>query len=460
MAGPNCRFEVHGLDPPDHLFHPLTEFRCAAQAIRNAFEAERGGYDALVIGHFQEPGLLEIRGAVDFPVIGLGEATMLAGLSMGRKLGLVTIDPIFIDWHERQIRAYGLEQRVTGVRAIKVDLPGFMSAFTNEADYSKVRANFVDQVRPLVAAGAEVIIPAGGLPMLLFARERPFVIDGALVLNGIAVVAKAAEMALSLHRLTGSVVSRRGSYAKLRPKRSRSSCAIGGESLASSVIAIAWRPIDQTIPITAVLSHSRHWRTLHFCCHRQVAGMPRKERFHARVKAALARHSRGHSNAMTDAPAQGLGLLAKLVIAAAATLVIAGIVWHGIALDNFQRMWSDLIDRPSGPMAFRFILQPSMAAITATRDGLRDARTERSPYLWTIVRQSEERVALLREGLDATARIILLGLAMDVIYQVMVFKMFYPVEALIIAILLAFVPYLLIRGLVVRVWHARAAGRV
>jgi hypothetical protein len=97
---------------------------------------------------------------------------------------------------------------------------------------------------------------------------------------------------------------------------------------------------------------------------------------------------------MTDAPAQGLGLLAKLVIAAAATLVIAGIVWHGIALDNFQRMWSDLIDRPSGPMAFRFILQPSMAAITATRDGLRDARTERSPYLWTIVRQSEERVAL------------------------------------------------------------------
>jgi allantoin racemase len=89
VAGPNCSFEVHGLDPPDHLFHPLTEFRCAAQAIRNAFEAERGGYDALVIGHFQEPGLLEIRGAVDFPVIGLGEVTMLAALSMGRKLGLV-----------------------------------------------------------------------------------------------------------------------------------------------------------------------------------------------------------------------------------------------------------------------------------------------------------------------------------------------------------------------------------
>jgi allantoin racemase len=144
--------------------------------------------------------------------VGLGEASFLAAMSMGRQIGLVTIDPIFIDWHERQITAYGFGQRVTGVRAIHVDLPGFMRAFSDEVSYAQVRADFVNQVRPLVAEGAEVIIPAGGLPMLLlFAHECPFLIDGALVLNGIVTVAKAA---LSLHRLTGSVVSRRGSYAK------------------------------------------------------------------------------------------------------------------------------------------------------------------------------------------------------------------------------------------------------
>jgi Asp/Glu/hydantoin racemase len=213
-SSPGIKFEVHGLDPPDHLFHPLTEFRCAAQAIRNALEAERAGYDGFVIGHFQEPGLLEIRGALDIPVIGLGEANLLAALSMGRRVGLVTIDPVFIEWHERQVRAHGLEQRVAGVRAIRMDLPGFMRCFTDEASYAKARTDFVEQVRPLVADGAEVIIPAGGLPMLLFARECPFVIDGALVLNGIAVAAKAAEMALGLKRLTGAVVSRRGTYAK------------------------------------------------------------------------------------------------------------------------------------------------------------------------------------------------------------------------------------------------------
>jgi len=164
---------------------------------------------------------------------------------------------------------------------------------------------------------------------------------------------------------------------------------------------------------------------------------------------------------MTYTNAQELGLLAKTVVAVAALLIVAGVLWHGVALENFQRMWSNLTERPSGPMAFRFILQPSMAAAAAIRDGVHDARTERSPYLWTILRQPEKRIARLREGLDATARIVLLGLAMDVIYQVTVFNMFYPVEALIIALLLAFVPYLLIRGLVARVWHARAStGRV
>jgi len=213
-AAPNMKFEVRGLDPPDRHFHPLTEFRCATQVIRNAIEAERAGYDAFVIGHFQEPGLLEIRGTLDIPVIGLGEANLLAALSMGGKLGLVTIDPVFITWHERQVMAHGLDQRVVGVSAIRADLPGFMRAFTDESAYAKVRDEFVTQVRPLVAGGAEVILPAGGLPMLLFSREHPFLIDGALVLNGIAVVAKATEMAIALHRLTGAVVSRRGTYAK------------------------------------------------------------------------------------------------------------------------------------------------------------------------------------------------------------------------------------------------------
>ncbi|MHB1435750.1 MAG: hypothetical protein ACYCPN_06965 [Thermoplasmata archaeon] len=129
----------------------------------------------------------------------------------------VKIDPVFVPWHQRQVAEMGLEDRVVGVRPIHVDLPGFMRAFTDEAAYQKVRAEFVEQVRPLVADGAEVILPAGGLPMLLLSRETPFTIDRALVLDGVATVVLATQMALGLRRLTGAVASRRATYAPPPP---------------------------------------------------------------------------------------------------------------------------------------------------------------------------------------------------------------------------------------------------
>ena len=57
-AAPGVAFEVHGVSPPDRYLSPLTEFRCAGRVIRHAIQAQEQGYDAFVIGHFQEPGLI------------------------------------------------------------------------------------------------------------------------------------------------------------------------------------------------------------------------------------------------------------------------------------------------------------------------------------------------------------------------------------------------------------------
>jgi hypothetical protein len=157
---------------------------------------------------------------------------------------------------------------------------------------------------------------------------------------------------------------------------------------------------------------------------------------------------------MADDSPQELGALARVVIASSIVLIVAGVLRRGITLRTLQRLWHDLVEEPSGPMKFRFILQPSMAALVAIRDGHKDAQTGRSPYFWAVLRKSE-RMGRLREGLNATARIILLALAMDLTYQFLVFKTFYPNEALIIALLLAFAPYVLIRGLVTRIAQIR-----
>ena len=49
VTDPEFTCEVYGITPPDIHFHLLTEFRIAAQVIRNALEAERQGFAAFVI---------------------------------------------------------------------------------------------------------------------------------------------------------------------------------------------------------------------------------------------------------------------------------------------------------------------------------------------------------------------------------------------------------------------------
>jgi tryptophan-rich sensory protein len=165
---------------------------------------------------------------------------------------------------------------------------------------------------------------------------------------------------------------------------------------------------------------------------------------------------------MADGKQQQLGLLAKLVLALIVALVLAGIVWHGVTVATLQRIWYQQLARPTGPMKFRFVLQPLMAAFFAIREGIKDAHTGRSPYFWTVLGNPQKRVERLQEGLNATARIILLGLAMDVVYQKIVLERFYPAEAVIIALLLAFLPYVVIRGPVSRIarrWLGTEAHR-
>lgn len=143
--------------------------------------------------------------------------------------------------------------------------------------------------------------------------------------------------------------------------------------------------------------------------------------------------------------------------AAAAFVVVAlAVGLYALATEPgvWRRFFTDLVERPDGPMSFRFFLQPVMAAIAAWKDGRKDAATGRSPYFWTVLTNAQERGPRLREGIRATAQILALGLAMDLVYQLIVFKTFRPVESLVIALLLAFVPYLLLRGP-----FARLAGR-
>ena len=109
-------------------------------------------------------------------------------------------------------------------------------------------------------------------------------------------------------------------------------------------------------------------------------------------------------------------------------------------------------------MTFRFYLQPAMALLAAVPGGVRDARAGHKPLLRSSHWGSNEMTQRLKEGLRSIARVILLGISMDVIYQIKELDQFYPVEAVMMAILLAVIPYFVFRwivGHIARWWFAR-----
>jgi hypothetical protein len=123
-------------------------------------------------------------------------------------------------------------------------------------------------------------------------------------------------------------------------------------------------------------------------------------------------------------------------------------VWHRVITSLFARL--------DGPLHFRFIMQPSMAIIFALIDGIKDAKLGRPAYFWAMVKNPEQRKELLKIGWKRIGKIVILAVILDVIYQIKVYHWFYPGETLTVAILLAIIPYLLVRGPINRLVKWRA----
>jgi hypothetical protein len=119
--------------------------------------------------------------------------------------------------------------------------------------------------------------------------------------------------------------------------------------------------------------------------------------------------------------------------------------------ETLTRVVNDVLGRLDGPLHFRFFLQPAMAIFFAIRDGLKDARDGRPAYFWSLFTEPGARRDVLRSGWKSISKVFIIAAVLDVIYQIVVLRWFYPFETLLVAVLLALVPYLLVRGPVNRI---------
>jgi hypothetical protein len=147
-------------------------------------------------------------------------------------------------------------------------------------------------------------------------------------------------------------------------------------------------------------------------------------------------------------------------VATVVLLLVLGFAWYGVSWQVRERFWSDVFGRLSGPMTLRFYLQPTLAFVAALKDGIKDARLGHKAFFWSTFSDPTLQRGRLREGLMGTSQMVLVGLAIDTIYQFRVFARFYPVEAVLMVLMLAVIPYFVFRWVVehmARRWFSRTS---
>ena len=112
----------------------------------------------------------------------------------------------------------------------------------------------------------------------------------------------------------------------------------------------------------------------------------------------------------------------------------------------FKRHLEYLIGRIDGPMWIRIIIQPLVAAIIGLRSAAKDFREGRPSYYWSLIADKARRHALLMEGWKEIAKVFVVAVAIDMIYQLAVLRWVYPLQSVVVASVLALLPYVVVRG--------------
>jgi allantoin racemase len=215
-AAPGTELDVRGLSPHRAIAdqYRYLELLDAGEVVEKGIEAERDGFDAFLVGNIFEPGLHELREALNIPVLGLRESSVHVACLMGASFSLVNVNPKFRHRILEGIRLQGLESRLTSVEAMKVERPGvFDIAMQDESARAEIVKQFLDAARRGLERGAEVILPAGGSLMAALTEAGVGQVDGAPVVNGVAALVKVAELAVGMRRLTGAFTSKHLIYA-------------------------------------------------------------------------------------------------------------------------------------------------------------------------------------------------------------------------------------------------------
>jgi hypothetical protein len=148
--------------------------------------------------------------------------------------------------------------------------------------------------------------------------------------------------------------------------------------------------------------------------------------------------------------------LAFLVIVIALPFAIVDTIETSRVYLFSRQFLEELPRRFTGPGRLRFILQPTVAIALGIRGGLADAKAGNLPYLFGLISGAGRRRELLRSGVAAIRNLVALGIMMDIIFQLVLYRSVHPGAALVVGSILICLPYAVSRALTTRVTQAMA----
>lgn len=218
VARPDVQFNCESLKdvfPLPYNTYRYNVMKCVDGAVERIINAEREGYDAIVISCMYDPGLFEARGIVDIPVMGTLEASGLVCMMMGQMFSIICPDQVVTSVLRRIIDAYGFRSRCASIRHIDCVA---CNLYPDKTPTQEIMHRLIEVGKKCVEDGAEILIPGCSIIGTLYTKafeKDPIEAIGVPVLDPQIVAFKMAEMMVDLRIKVGyPAVSRIGMWKK------------------------------------------------------------------------------------------------------------------------------------------------------------------------------------------------------------------------------------------------------
>ncbi|MBD0694689.1 aspartate/glutamate racemase family protein [Streptomyces sp. CBMA123] len=207
IKGPDTEIDIKTL--PAQTYPSNTPFGLvghhAAQVLfsehfaHSAVAAERAGYDAWVVAAGQDPGLRDARHLAGIPTLGYGETAFHLSAMAGYRFGLLGFMPPLQEPIQANVTRYGLDSSLASYEVVPGGWDGVHRAL--EGDDDLFLTTYTEAAERAAKAGAEVIIPAEGIPNEILWNRGIRELHGLPVIDPAGLAVKFAELSVTLQRL-------------------------------------------------------------------------------------------------------------------------------------------------------------------------------------------------------------------------------------------------------------------